>query len=100
MKPAKNSTSIGLKLVRAALLVGIVTLLLFSVASTLPELYRSRTVGVAALVLFQTLLIAGLLVQRSRRAKAEESLRLSEEKFSKAFLSIPDALVISRQSDR
>jgi len=40
-----------------------------------------------------------LLIQRSHRARAEESRRLSEEKFSKAFRSSPDALVITRRGD-
>ncbi len=35
----------------------------------------------------------------SERKKAEESLRESEERFTKAFRSIPDALVISRLED-
>jgi PAS domain S-box-containing protein len=63
------------------------------------ELYRWRIIGVLALCLVQALLIVALLIQRSRRAKAEESRRLSEEKFSKAFRSSPDAFLITRQSD-
>jgi len=43
-------------------------------------LYRGRILAVSALVLIETLLIAGLLVQRSRRARAEESNRLSAQR--------------------
>jgi len=35
----------------------------------------------------------------SKRKEAEDALRLSEEKFSKAFRSSPDAMVITRLSD-
>ncbi len=41
-----------------------------------------------------------LVVQEiTERKQAEEALRLSEDKFSKAFRSSPDAFAISRQSD-
>ena len=50
---------------------------------TLWEQYKWRIVVVGALLLLQTLLIAGLLVQRSRRARAEESRRLSEQSLQK-----------------
>lgn len=39
------------------------------------EQYRWRIVGIALLVVAQSLLIAGLLIQRYRRRRAEESLR-------------------------
>ncbi len=63
------------------------------------ELYRWRIIGAAALVILEAILIMALLIQRSRRARAEDSRRLSEEKFSKAFRSSPDAFVIARSSD-
>jgi PAS domain S-box-containing protein len=63
------------------------------------ELYRWRIIGVLTLCVVEACLILALLLQRSRRARAEESRRLSEEKFSKAFRSSPDAFVITRQSD-
>jgi signal transduction histidine kinase len=44
------------------------------------ELYRWRILAVMALLSIETLLIAGLLVQRSRRARAEASSRLSAER--------------------
>ena len=43
--------------------------------------YRSYILGTLALVLLQTLLIAGLLIQRRNRRFAENSLRESEERF-------------------
>jgi len=63
------------------------------------EQYRWRILGGLALMLIEAMLIVGLLIQRSRRARAEDSRRLSEEKFSKAFRSSPDAFVIARSSD-
>lgn len=63
------------------------------------ELYKWRIIGVIALCIIEALLILALLLQRVRRARAEESRRLSEEKFVKAFRSSPDAFVILRRSD-
>ena len=45
------------------------------------ERYRGYILGTLALVLLQTLLIAGLLIQRRNRRRAENSLRESEERF-------------------
>ena len=45
------------------------------------EQYRGYILGTLALVLLQTLLIAGLLIQRRNRRLAENSLRESEERF-------------------
>lgn len=44
-------------------------------------------------------LVAALLVNIRMRRKSEESLRISEEKFSKIFRSSPDWIAISRLSD-
>ena len=63
------------------------------------ELYRWRIIGVISLFLVEAFLIFALLVQRSRRGRAEEELRLSEERFSKAFRASPDAVAIVRRSD-
>jgi PAS domain-containing protein len=63
------------------------------------ELYKWRIVGVLALCAIEALLIVALLLQRARSRRAEESQRLSEEKFSKAFRSSPDAFLLSRSSD-
>ena len=45
------------------------------------EQYRGYILSTLALVLLQTLLIAGLLIQRRNRRRAENSLRESEERF-------------------
>ena len=45
------------------------------------EQYRSYVLTAVALLLLQTLLIAGLLIQRRNRRRAERSLRESEERF-------------------
>ena len=45
------------------------------------ERYRGYILGTLALVLLQTLLIGGLLIQRRNRRRAEHSLRESEERF-------------------
>ena len=45
------------------------------------ERYRGYILGTLALVLLQTFLIVGLLIQRRNRRRAEHSLRESEERF-------------------
>ena len=45
------------------------------------EQYRNYILTAVALLLLQTLLIAGLLIQRRNRRRAENSLRESEERF-------------------
>lgn len=67
-----------------------------------PSFYREHkekvwAVGAAFMVLSG--LVAALLVNIRRRKKSEESLRISEEKFSKVFRSSPDWISISRLSD-
>jgi hypothetical protein len=47
------------------------------------ELYHWRIVAIVSLLLVETLLIAGFLIQRSKRARAEESRRLSEANMRK-----------------
>jgi len=47
---------------------------------TVWERYRNRIVAAAMLLVAQTVLIAGLLVQRSRRRRAEQELRHSHER--------------------
>ena len=45
------------------------------------ERYRNYVLGAVAMLLLQTLLIAGLLIQRRNRRSVERSLRESEERF-------------------
>lgn len=52
----------------------------------------------AAFTLLSSLVVA-LLINIRMRKKSEESLRISEEKFSKIFRSSPDWIAISRISD-
>jgi PAS domain S-box-containing protein len=48
------------------------------------DAYREQIIALIAVLLVQTLLIAGLLVQARRRRRAEESLRGTEERMSLA----------------
>ena len=43
--------------------------------------------------------LRGLMINISEAKETEEALRLSEEKFAKAFHASPDGLLLSRQSD-
>ncbi|HEU5237103.1 MAG TPA: hypothetical protein VFU37_08180, partial [Pyrinomonadaceae bacterium] len=52
--------------------------------SNLWERHRELAIGTVAIVGLQSLLIVGLIVQRSRRKRAERSLRDSEERMSLA----------------
>ncbi|HEU4387180.1 MAG TPA: ABC transporter substrate binding protein, partial [Blastocatellia bacterium] len=61
--------------------------------------YRWQIIGVISLCMVEAFLIFALLAQRSGRGRAEEQLRLSEEKFYKAFHGSPDVLAIARRSD-
>lgn len=45
------------------------------------ELYNWRILGVGALILLQTSLIAGLLIERARRSEAAHGLSESEERY-------------------
>ncbi len=59
------------------------------------EEYRRDIIGVLALVVLQTLLIAYLLLERARRQRAMRGQRESEERFSKAFHSSPQPMSIT-----
>src|ERR1700748_3571906 len=45
------------------------------------ELYRWQTVGAVSLIVLQSLLIVGLLINRTKRRRAEAEVRLSETRF-------------------
>ncbi len=52
--------------------------------------YRFYIVGAFALLFAQTMLIAGLLVQRARRRQAEEQVKGSQAELQKSYASIRD----------
>ena len=58
--------------------------------TTVWDRYRSYIVGALALVLAQTALIGGLLVQRSRRRRAEDRLAASQAKLRASYDQISD----------
>ena len=58
--------------------------------SSVWDRYRSYIIGVVALLLAQTALIGGLLVQRSRRQRAEERLVASQAKLRASYDRISD----------
>src|SRR5215510_12547039 len=60
--------------------------------------YKQRVIGVSALCAAQALLIMALLFQRTQRARSERLRQASDERFSKAFRSSPDAFVLVRGS--
>lgn len=66
---------------------------------TIWETYKRYVLGVVLLILFETLLILGLLWQRARRRKVEGALKKSEEKFSTAFRESPMALTLTSMKD-
>jgi PAS domain-containing protein len=57
--------------------------------------HKRDIIGVLALVVLQTLLIAYLLLERARRQRAMRGLRESEERFSKAFHSSPQPMSLA-----
>jgi PAS domain S-box-containing protein len=56
--------------------------------------YRWHVVGVLSLCFVQTVLILGLLVQRTRRRRAEKEIRLAEQRFRMVVESVPNAVVV------
>jgi PAS domain S-box-containing protein len=63
------------------------------------ERYRKYMISGTALIVVQSLLIFGLLWQRTRRRKTEAQLKRSEEKFSKSFRKSPLAITIADTND-
>lgn len=61
--------------------------------------HRTAVLWTLAVILVQSILIAALLWMRSRAIRGEKELRLSEERFSKAFETRPTALAILRTAD-
>ena len=58
------------------------------------EEYRGAIIGTASLILFETILILGLLINIGRRRQAELSLRASEERYRMLFESAPEGIVL------
>jgi len=61
--------------------------------------YKGRIVAVFAVMLLQMLLIAGLLVERSRKKRAGRELAESEERFAKAFRSNPQPMSLTNLAE-
>lgn len=57
--------------------------------------YQWRVITVAALVILQSLLIAGLLLERRQKWRETRRLTESEERFSKAFRSNPQPMSLT-----
>ena len=68
-------------------------------APTLWEEHRTAVIVTSLVVALQSFLIAGLVVARARRRRAERELRSSEARFAGVFRGSPAALSIVRQSD-
>ncbi|HEY5952955.1 MAG TPA: ATP-binding protein [Terrimicrobiaceae bacterium] len=66
---------------------------------TLWEQHRALVIATIGVVALQGLMIAGLVVARTRQKRAEKELRLSEARFSGVFRGSPAAISIIRQSD-
>ena len=57
--------------------------------------YKGRIIGVLAIMVFQALLIAGLLFQRAKMRRAHRKLAESEERFAKAFRANPQPMALT-----
>lgn len=56
--------------------------------------YRGYIIGIIAFCLFESLLIIRLLIQRSRRYRAEKNMRESEAKFTTVFQNAPVPMLL------
>jgi PAS domain S-box-containing protein len=59
------------------------------------EQYKRRVIAALAVIAIQTLLIAFLLLERSRRQRAMKDLRKSDEQFRQLFENSKDAILIT-----
>jgi len=66
---------------------------------TLWEVYKWYIIAGIGLLFAQTMIIAGLVWQRTKRRETEAELKRSEEKFSKTFRHSPLGIAITRMSD-
>ncbi len=62
---------------------------------TLWEQYKGQILVVIAIIVFQTLLNCGLLIERRRKRQTAHSLATSEERFSKAFRANPQPMSVT-----
>lgn len=63
--------------------------------STLWEQYKGRIIAVAAIIVFQTLLLGSLLVERGRKRRTARGLAKSEDRFAKAFKANPQPMSVT-----
>lgn len=61
--------------------------------------YRGRIVGVLAIILVETLLIAALLVERRRERRIANRLTASEDRFARAFRANPQPMLLTTLED-
>ena len=67
------------------------------------ERYQQYILGAAALIVLQTALIAGLLIQRERRRKAEEEVRRTQAELRGSYERIQDLggrLIVAQEAER
>jgi PAS domain S-box-containing protein len=62
---------------------------------TMWEQYKGRITAVLAILILQTLLLAGLLYERARKRRATRRLAESEERFAKAFKANPQPMSVT-----
>jgi PAS domain S-box-containing protein len=62
---------------------------------TIWEQYKGRIIAVLAILILQTLLLAGLLFERARKRRATRRLAESEERFAKAFKANPQPMSVT-----
>ena len=63
------------------------------------EQYQGRIAVVVAVMLLQTILISGLLIERSRKKRASQKLAESEDRFGRAFKANPPPMSITTLAD-
>jgi PAS domain S-box-containing protein len=62
---------------------------------TVWEQYKGRIIAILAILILQTLLLAGLLFERTRKNRATRGLAESEERFGKAFRANPQPMSLT-----
>jgi len=62
---------------------------------TLWEQYKGRIIAVIAIIIVQTVLLCGLLIERRRKRQTAQRLTTSEERFAKAFKANPQPMSVT-----